>query len=244
MIKAAIEKILDLSVPVINEIDNKKYSQKKLIEVKPEPGPMPGNMTVNTLSGVVDYIKGNLDDEKDHVIHIGDYDFVKLFGSYDPEFCRRKEYIIAKSELKRFLFGNWYDHESFIISMLSFFKQTGEGNDFEKLMAYLNKMSVEKGVSLKDDGITQQASVKTGVVSLAAQDVPNPVSLYPYETFPEIEEMKRSFVFRVRESRNGGIECVLFESGDTRWKLSYIKAIKEYFMAQLNGIKNKVSIIA
>lgn len=240
MIVKAIEKIVSLAVPNYKEIDGKIYSDKKLSEVKPEPGPDPKCLNINTLSGVVDYIKNNLDDENEYIIHIHDYNSVCLYGKYIPEFCRRKTYVSAKSDLSRFEYGRFLDTESFIIGLMSHFK---EGGNLADILAYSGKMTDETTVNLDDDGITQVASVKTGVVSKADKAVPNPVELIPYETFPEIEGIGRKFVFRVTKTR-GRAECALFESGDTRWKLQYIQLIKKYFEEQLKDRKKSISIIA
>lgn len=228
MIKSAIEKIISLAEPNFRELDGKTYSDKRFIEVKPEPGPSPKSLNIRTLSGIVDYIKSNLDDETDHVIHITDYNHVDLFGKYDPEFCRRKEYIISQSELKRFAYGQFMDVESFNITLQSYFQKN---DTLDKLLSIVGNLCDDTFVNLSDDGVTQTATAKVGVVTKVDVKLPNPVELVPYETFPELEGIPRKFVFRLR--KRSGVECALFESGDTKWKLDYIQAIREYFESQL-----------
>jgi len=241
MIEKAINKVLLLGQPNFKEHAGKLFSDKPLKEVKPEAGPVPGVLKIKTLSGIVDYIKNNLDDEAEYVIHIDDYDKVQLYGKYDGEFCRRKQYICADSELRGFNYGQWMDHESFIISILSFFKPNESRSS---LMEYLASLSDNTSVNLMDDGVSQSAEVKTGVVSKSEKKVPNPVDLLPFETFPEIDVLKRDFVFRIKKRSAGVLECALFESGDTKWKIDYIQLIKKYFDEQLKDEAKHISIIA
>ena len=240
MIKEAMEHVQRLAAPNFKEWEGKLYSDKHLEEVKPEAGPLPKVLVINTLSGVADYIKNELDNESGYIVHVLDYNQVAIYGEYDPEFCRRKCYISAKSDLKRFEYGRFMHTESFIIGLMSFFQPT---ESLVNLLAYAGKMTDETTVNIDDDGITQTASVKTGVVAKADKPVPNPVELIPFETFPEIEGVPRKFIFRVTKSR-GAVECALFESGDTKWELDYIQAIKRYFEEQLEGVERQISIIA
>jgi hypothetical protein len=229
VIKEAIEKVNALAVPNYKELDGKTYCDKTMTEIKPKHGPDPKNLSIKTLSGIVGYIKNKLDDETDYLVHINDFNSVTLYGKYDPEFCRRKMYVDADSQLLRFQYGRFMDVEEFIIYILSYFKPS---DTLSNLFAFVGKLSDNTSITLGDDGITQNATVKTGVVSQADKPVPNPIELIPYETFPEIDGVPRKFVFRLKKTSTG-VACALFESGDTCWKLEYIQRIKEYFKAEL-----------
>lgn len=232
MIKEAMQETVRMAAPNYKELNGKIFSDKTMSEIKPKQGPDPVNLSIKTLSGVVDYIKNNLDDESDYLIHIDDYNTVTLYGKYDPEFCRRKRYVNSDSQLQRFQYGRFMDIESFIISLMAYFIPN---DTLFNLLAYIGKLSDNTSITLNDDGITQNATIKTGVVSQAEKPVPNPIELIPYETFPEIEGVKRKFVFRLSK-RSTGVECALFESGDTCWKIEYVKRIKTYLTEQIfNG---------
>lgn len=239
MIQKAMQEVVKMSAPNYKELNGKTYSDKDMKEIKPEPGPIPSIMGINTLSGVVDYIKNNLDNESDYVIHISDYNKVMLYGKYDPEFCRRKLYISAKSELVRFSYGRFEDIENFIINLMSYFQPSEKHTD---LLKYVSSLTSDSSITIDDDGITQNATVKTGIVNKEIKAVPNPVELIPFETFPEIEGIVRKFVFRI--SQRSGVNAALFESGDTKWKIEYIQLIKKYFDEQLKDEAKHISIIA
>jgi len=245
VIEKAINKILTLGEPHFKDVAGKIFSDKRFTELKPEAGPVPADLKIKTLSGVVDYIESNLDDESDYLVHIDDYNRVTLYGKYDAEFCRRKCYIVADSQLKGFRYGQFMDVEEFIISILSYFSPN---ETLGNLLSYVAKLNDSTSITLNDDGITQNATIKTGVVSQTDKPVPNPVELIPYETFPEIEGVPRKFVFRLRKSSKG-VECGIFESGDTGWKVAYIQKIKTYFIEELFSDANpgetlRISIIA
>lgn len=245
MIKEAMEYIIKQSAPNFKEHRGIIFTDKKFLELKPEAGPVPNNLKIKTLSGVVDYIKNSLDNERDYLVHIDDFNSVTLYGKYDQEFCRRKMYVSADSQLQRFSYGCFMDIENFIISILAYFRPNQTLDD---IFAYVGKLNDGTDITLMDDGVTQKASIKTGVVSQAEKAVPNPVELIPYETFPEIEGVPRKFVFRLRKGSRG-IECAIFESGDTCWKIEYIKKIKTYLEENLiEGAKAdeplRISIIA
>lgn len=239
MIKEAIEKIIQLSVPNFKEYEGRLFTDKIMREVKPEPGPEPAKISINTLSGVIDYIKKDLDNESGYIIHISDYDTVLLYGKYDPEFCQRKVYVVAESKLNRFPYGRWMEVSDFIINMMSYFQNE---SNYTEVLSYVSSLSKDTNIMIGDDGISQTATVKTGVVNKESKTVPNPVKLIPYETFPEIKGIERSFVFRIENKR--GAEAALFESGDTTWKVEYIQAIRQYFNEGLKGCNKKYSILA
>lgn len=239
MIKSAIEKILQISAPNFKEHEGRLFSDKNLVEVKPKPGPEPLRVSINTLSGVIDYIKNNLDDESEYVIHISDYNEVFLYGKYDSDFCQRKVYVVAESKLNRFPYGRFMEISDFIINMMSYFRNEFNYTD---VLTYVSSLSKDSNIMIGDDGISQTATVKTGVVNKENKTVPNPVKLVPYETFPEIKGIERTYVFRIENKR--GTEAALFESGDTTWKVEYIQAIRKYFDEGLKGCEKKYSILA
>ena len=93
-----------------------------------------------------------------------------------------------------------------------------------------------------DDGVSQKATIKTGIASKEAAIVPSPVTLTPYRTFTEIAQSPSQFIFRMKQ--NGGvIQCALFEADGGAWK-NYVKdAIAEYLNDLLRDEPN-ITIIS
>lgn len=93
-----------------------------------------------------------------------------------------------------------------------------------------------------DDGVTQKATVKSGIASRSDAVVPNPVILQPYRTFTEVIQPASNFIFRMRENRGGGVECAIFEADGGAWKNEAMKNIKDYLAKELNGIEGFIII--
>ena len=114
-------------------------------------------------------------------------------------------------------------------------------DDRELLMKFAG--TVENGTLAQygDDGITQKATIKTGIASKGDAVVPNPVILRPFRTFVEVEQPESAFVFRMREGGRGEIECAIFEADGGAWKNAAMKRIKEYLQYELNEPIGKTS---
>ena len=94
-----------------------------------------------------------------------------------------------------------------------------------------------------DDGVSQKATIKTGIASKGEVLVPNPVKLRPYRTFLEVEQPESAFVFRMRDD-NGRVECALFGADGGAWKNAAMKSIKEYLMFELQDLKDRFIVIS
>ncbi|KHO31340.1 hypothetical protein OR63_10900, partial [Clostridium tetani] len=82
-----------------------------------------------------------------------------------------------------------------------------------------------------DDGVSQAATIKTGVASVNEVKVPNPVVLAPFRTFPEIEQPESKFIFRMQS----GPRAALFEADGGAWRNEAMIKIKAYLEEQLKG---------
>lgn len=56
------------------------------------------------------------------------------------------------------------------------------------MLEFASALKIENGAEIEDNGVSQVATVKTGVASLAKGKAPNPVTLRPYRTFSEVEQ--------------------------------------------------------
>ena len=83
-------------------------------------------------------------------------------------------------------------------------------------------------------------TIKTGIASVGEAEVPNPVTLAPYRTFPEIEQVESKFIFRMKE----GPLAAIFEADGGAWKNEAMKRIKEYLVENLKELKDKIEIIS
>lgn len=226
MIKKALEYIVGLKEPVISEIHGSTYSDKELNRISYVP--YARTIEMHTLTSLVDYIKANIDTMSDKmIIHVVSPTSVKLYSQLDND--RNREYLIeVDAQLPDFRFGDYIGHEAFCIALQSKFIQNDDRNLVLKFAG-----TVEDGTVAEygDDGITQKATVKTGLASKGDAIIPNPVKLRPYRTFLEVEQPESAFVFRMRSER--GVQCAIFEADGGAWKNTAMKNIKEYLQFEL-----------
>jgi len=237
MIKEALQYIVGLSAPCIREIDGETYSDKALSRVVHNPKAK--EIRLATLRSLVDYIKSGADAmEEKMIIHVTSPTCVKMYSQLDLD--REREYMVAvDAELPEFPFDRFVEHERFIIGVQAKFVPN---NDSALLLKFAG--TVEGGTisDYGDDGISQKATVKTGLASKSDAVIPNPVTLKPYRTFTEVEQPESLFLFRMKENENNGVWCALFEADGGAWKLQAVENIKAYLERELEGLKQFIVI--
>lgn len=108
-----------------------------------------------------------------------------------------------------------------------------------------NIVNTQQG-TFSDDGVSQQAIIKTGVTTKDAAFVPNPVSLIPYRTFLEVPQPASDFVFRISEGRGGAPAFKLVAADGGLWKSQAVDNVKNYLVKALADVpeREKITIIA
>lgn len=239
MIKEALAYVVGLKKPEIMDINGETYSDKPLNRIVHNPKASKIEMT--TLTSLVEYIKAKIDVMDDKmIIHVISPTIVQLYSQLDLD--REREHIVTvNAQLPDFTYGRYMGHESFIIALQSKFI----GNDDRELLLKFAG-TVENGTVAQygDDGITQKATIKTGIASKGDAVVPNPVKLRPYRTFLEVEQPESSFIFRMRQDERSGVECAIFEADGGAWKNTAMKKIKEYLQFELAEMSQQFTVIS
>jgi hypothetical protein len=233
MIKEAIEKIQELSKVEQFEIDGRNYTNKGIVPVK---APTPATLVIHTLSGIVDYLNKDIDSLKvgKLVIHVKSPVMVSLYGYLAADaFYERPEFIVAQFEPPTILLGSYNSLESFIIGLQSFFVQTETSADLLKVVGNIRGEQVQQ---FEDDGKTQTVTAKAGLSTVSNVVVPNPVTLKPFRTFPEIEQPESLFVFRMKQQQGQSPACGLWEADNKVWKVEAIKRIADWLQDKLPNI--------
>ena len=231
MIKEALQYIVGMSAPVKMEIDGETYSDKELFRICHNP--KASKICMTTLTSLVEYIKANIDimDEK-MIVHVKNPQNVSLYSQLDLD--REREYLAeVNAQVPEFSYGRYMNHESFLIALQSKFIKN---EDRDLLLKFAG--TVENGTIAQygDDGITQKATIKTGIASKGDAKVPNPVRLRPFRTFIEVEQPESAFVFRMRQDERSGVECAIFEADGGAWKNAAMKNIEEYLKHELSDL--------
>lgn len=230
MIRAALQYLVNLGKAEIIEADNGYYySTEQLYPVKE---PLASALIVETLSGLVDYIKSEFDRSSlnGQLVQVVSSRQVHLLSALFDD-GQRETYMIAEAFSPGFEFDQWYESEDFIIGLQSCFV---ENDDKAKILKVVGNIKDEAVRQYGDDGVTQQVTAKTGLAQVEDVPIPNPVMLAPFRTFMEIEQPESKFVFRMRQGDDGP-ECALFEADGGAWKLEAMKKVKAYLRAELDG---------
>lgn len=240
MIKEAIDRILGLSIPNKIEYDNRVYVDKQMTALPKYRLPEP--LGIHTLSAIVDYIKESTDisthSNARYVIHVEDYDKVKLYTELNGDMERECLLSAGVSNCK-YPFERFIDLESFIINLQANFVDT---INLRNLISLAGNITSDTGVTQADDGITQRVTAKTGITIVGKVDVPNPIILAPYRTFTEIEQPESAFVFRLRKNGDS-VNAALFEADGAAWKRNTIQIVSKWLSEQFSSKENERIVI-
>ena len=243
MIKEALQYIVGLGNAEVKEYtlpDGKKgmYSDKPLHRLE-TPVPIADKLYLHTLTGLVDYIKSNTDTMAEKmVVVVQSPTKVHLYSQLNSK--RNREYLIeVDAMLPDFRFDEYLDHEHFCVGVQSKFIDSDDRKNVLKFAGTVENGTVAQ---YSDDGISQKATIKTGIASKAAAIVPNPVTLKPYRTFLEVDQPASDFIFRMKEY-SGSIGCALFEADGGAWKIEAMQNIKMYLQKELEGL-DQFTVIA
>lgn len=188
---------------------------------------------VHTLATIVDYLKSGADDRQPIMINVVLPSKVYVYGPMDG-FGEREELMRATLVQDNVMLNQFMDREQLNIMLQAQFKDTP---DKKAIIDFISHLKEDKDSSeVVDDGVTQMATIKTGVASVGRAKVPNPVALKPYRTFPEVDQPESQFIFRMAERMQGAI----YEADGGMWKNDAIKGIKEYLASAISG---KITIL-
>ena len=244
MIKEALQYIIGLQKePYIKDINGSTYTDTDLRRISHNPKAK--TLEMSTLTSLVDYIKGSIDTMAPNmIIEASSPTRVELYSQLDNE--REREYMVeVNANIPVFNFGEFQDKENFIIGMQAKFLDDSQ-TDKALVLKFAGTVEAKSVAQYGDDGVTQKASIKTGIASKSDALVPNPVILRPYRTFIEVEQPKSGFIFRMKEESryNDGVQCALFEADGGAWKNEAVRNIKEYLESELSEYREQFLIIS
>lgn len=243
MIKEALQYIIGLQKePYIKDINGSTYTDTDLKRINHNP--KAETLGMSTLTSLVDYIRGNIDTMAPKmIIEASSPTRVELYSQLDSD--RTREYLVeVNANIPVFNFGEFQDKENFIIGMQAKFLDDIQ-TDKALVLRFAGTVEAKSVAQYGDDGVTQKASIKTGIASKSDAVVPNPVALRPYRTFIEVEQPKSDFIFRMKESKyDDGVQCALFEADGGAWKNEAVRNIKEYLENELSEYREQFLIIS
>lgn len=209
------------------EVNGQTYTTREVY--LPPKDPMPSTLSLHTLAGIVDFV-GKFDKSKIAYIHVKDAANVYIMGELEGTHRARPYYLQAQPfNGGKFPFGQYQEQEDFIISTQACFVPSDQR---ASLLAFVGNLRDEAVDNRADDGVTQTVTVRRGISMVTPEKVPNPVTLAPYRTFPEIAQPSSPFILRVRK----GCEVALYQTADFEWELKAIQAISDYLKAKIKDV--------
>lgn len=103
--------------------------------------------------------------------------------------------------------------------------------DREYVLGLLSNIVRGDQSEIKDNGVTQQVKVQTGIQLAGMETVRPIVKLKPYRTFPEIDQPESDFLLRVNDDQVG-----IFEADGGMWKLRAKARTKSYLENELEDL--------
>lgn len=250
MIKEAIQYLLDLNIqPDERFVDitdpdgnNRTFvvdSEGSSREIKPIISRASQSLRINTLTGLISYIKANSERKNSNFyLQVFDEKTVYLKGTLDSE-GEREALVEVNAIVPYFEYGRFMDTEQLIIAFQSKFTETV---DRDLLLKVIGNVKEENVRTTGDTGVAQAVTIKTGVASASDVVVPNPVQLAPYRTFLEVDQPTSSFIFRMKDGPTGAI----FEADGGAWRNQAITNVRDYLQKELESemADGKIIIIA
>ncbi len=235
MIKEALQYLVKMGNPDTVMIGDRPYTG---IDLKPVYNPNPNSLEIHTIVGNVDYCKARAEDLAGDFpltelpfIHIENPTTVKLYSWLKRPWMQRHNFLTVQMfKSNTFPFGSYLDHEQFVIQLQSKFVQN---ETTAQILRIVGNLADEVVKTVTDDGVTQGVHVKSGIRK-GDDKIPNPVSLAPYRTFPEIEQPESNFVLRLKSGKTGELPSVaLYDADAGQWQLEAIQSIKKWLAEKL-----------
>ena len=223
--KEAIKYLVELGKtenPIV-ETEQGTFSKTHLDRVHE---PISETLNVSTLTGLISFIKGNIDNIQKGIIHVKSPVEVAFYSPLNSS-RERECFVRAEADIPdNIKYERFMDTETFNIMLQSVFV---DNEDKKILLKYTGLIKNEAVKTTGDDGISQQVTIKTGVATVGNAIVPNPVTLKPYRTFVEVEQPESKFIFRMKD----GPTAALFEADGGVWRNKAMHEIKKYIYENL-----------
>ena len=222
-----IEKIEDMTGPKVIETVQGTFSDKHLYRIENE---LADTIVLSSLSGLAEMIKQEMNEYNLPLfVRATSAERVHVFGAIRDDMQRERPFT-AEAKFIGFDFNEYISIENMIICLKSRFAPT---EDRDYLVQLLGNITDQQSVQTKDDGITQSATVKSGIQLVGEQRIKPIVTLKPYRTFLETKQPESDFLIRLKDGR-----AALFEADGGAWEREAVKNIADKLRELLEDVPN------
>lgn len=194
-------------------------------------------LLVATLHGLADIYRERLDglDPAKVAFHIENYRTVRIVSLESDDFGER--HLWAKASHAgdtKFVFGNYYKPEDFLIAFRSSFLFN---EDAVKVQQLCSSVGSGDAVLVTDDGMSQEVQVKSGTVTRSSIALPQDgIPLIPWRTFRDAHPVESRFLLRMKGVKDSLPLIALFEI-DAKWELDTVASIRNWIDKNVEGAK-------
>lgn len=227
-------------IPKTVEVHGKTYIvfNGRMELVKPVREEKPDVFEAFSLSGLVDFIKADVDGlfndpQVRHTVRVVNTRKVEVLSPMRGYYMERD--VVAKCDalVPDIPFGRFMDVDEFQIMLQSRFE---DSTNRALVLQLSGSLRSEQSNQIADDGVSQKVTIKRGVATADDVTVKNPVVLKPLRTFYEVEQPESPFILRFNENAN----AALFEGDGGAWKLRAVENIRNWLVAKLDGCNVEV----
>lgn len=222
-----IEKIEDMTGPKVIVTQQGVFADKHLYRVENK---LADTIVLSSLSGLAEMIKQEMSEYNLPLfVRATSAERVHVFGAIRDDMQRERPFT-AEAKFIDFDFNEYISIENMIICLKSRFAPT---EDRDYLVQLLGNITDQQSVQTKDDGITQSATVKSGIQLIGEQRIKPIVTLKPYRTFLEVEQPESDFLIRLKDGR-----AALFEADGGAWEREAVKNVADKLRELLEDVPN------
>ena len=222
-----IEKNEDMTGPKVIVTQQGAFADKHLYRVENK---LADTIVLSSLSGLAEMIKQEMSEYNLPLfVRATSAERVHVFGAIRDDMQRERPFT-AEAKFIDFDFNEYISIENMIICLKSRFAPT---EDRDYLVQLLGNITDQQSVQTKDDGITQSATVKSGIQLIGEQRIKPIVTLKPYRTFLEVEQPESDFLIRLKDGR-----AALFEADGGAWEREAVKNVADNLRELLEDVPN------
>ncbi len=140
-----------------------------------------------------------------------------------------------------FPFEKQLSQEEFIINLQTKFVLDAT---LEELLRVVSSVKAERTSTSEDDGYSQVASTKAGIVLTNKTEIKNLWNLKTYKTFPEIDQPVIPYILRLHDQGQDRLpKFALYSCDGGQWKVKVTKDIKSFLVNALLEEGPKVTVL-
>lgn len=232
MLKEAIEKIEEMSSPLVYTEDDHSYVlyADHTVELRPAID-SPETVRLNSLDALVQLVKKEQQDRQIFVSVTG-HDEVDVYDSpsEDSRWKRNVLYNARAIDIPGWEPEVQMGFDQAAVALMTRFQ---DGGDREYTLQLLSQITTGAKVTYTDNGVASTIVTQKGAALAQNTTIKPLVKLRPYRTFQEIEQPEGIFLIRISE------RGITFREADGgMWKLTARNTAKAWLQEQLQDMPN------